>query len=91
MLKTLTPGLKKGCFKRVFSFKDGKAFCAIINRYRPDLLDYEKISKASSAEALNKAFDVAEESLEIPKMLDVDGTISLSVLLVFRHGKFCET
>ncbi|VDK34828.1 unnamed protein product [Taenia asiatica] len=54
------------------SFKDGKAFCAIINRYRPDLLDFNDVAKAPARDALTKAFDVAEESLSIPKMLDVD-------------------
>ena len=55
------------------SWKDGKAFCAIINRYRPDLLNYNDVSKGSSRDALTKAFDVADTSLGIPKMLDVDG------------------
>ncbi|VDD81674.1 unnamed protein product [Mesocestoides corti] len=54
------------------SFKDGKAFCAIINRYRPDVLNFDEVAKASSRDALTKAFDVAEQSLSIPKMLDVD-------------------
>ncbi|KAH9286330.1 Alpha-actinin, sarcomeric [Echinococcus granulosus] len=57
------------------SFKDGKAFCAIINRYRPDLLNFNDVAKAPARYALTKAFDVAEESLSIPKMLDVDDMI----------------
>nr|CDS33844.1 alpha actinin sarcomeric [Hymenolepis microstoma] len=57
------------------SWKDGKAFCAIINRYRPDLLNYDDISKAPPKDALSKAFDVAEDSLKIPKMLDVNDMI----------------
>ncbi|XP_022253656.1 alpha-actinin-like, partial [Limulus polyphemus] len=54
------------------SWKDGLAFCALIHRHRPDLLDYSKLSKDNPLENLNLAFDVAEKHLNIPKMLDSD-------------------
>ena len=49
------------------------AFCALIHRHRPDLIDYAKLSKDNPLENLNTAFDVAEKYLDIPRMLDPDG------------------
>ncbi|XP_046382631.1 alpha-actinin, sarcomeric isoform X1 [Ischnura elegans] len=58
------------------SFKDGLAFCALIHRHRPDLIDYHKLSKDNPLENLNTAFDVAEKYLDIPRMLDPDDLIN---------------
>lgn len=58
------------------SFKDGLAFCALIHRHRPDLLDYDKLSKNNDMENLNLAFDIAEKHLDIPRMLDPEDIVN---------------
>lgn len=54
------------------SFKDGLAFCALIHRHRPDLLDYDSLKKGNDMYNLNLAFEIAEKHLDIPKMLDAE-------------------
>ncbi|KAK7901891.1 hypothetical protein WMY93_018660 [Mugilogobius chulae] len=58
------------------SWKDGLAFCALIHRHRPDLIDYSKLNKDDPLGNLNLAFDIAEKHLDIPKMLDAEDIIN---------------
>lgn len=43
------------------SFQNGLALCAIINRYRPDLLDFASLDPANVAGNNQLAFDILEE------------------------------
>lgn len=62
---------------KYFSWKDGLAFCALIHRHRPELIDYSKLHKGDPLHNLNLAFDVAEKYLDIPRMLDPEGQFFL--------------
>uniref|UniRef100_A0A8D0G4W8 Microtubule actin crosslinking factor 1 n=1 Tax=Sphenodon punctatus TaxID=8508 RepID=A0A8D0G4W8_SPHPU len=52
-------------------WSDGKMFNAIIHRYRPDLVDMERVQIQSSRENLEQAFEVAER-LGVTRLLDAE-------------------
>lgn len=54
------------------------AFCAIINRHRPDLLDYDECDPSKPLENLETAFSVAKKELDVIRFLDPEGIIFLS-------------
>ena len=54
------------------SFKNGLAFCALIHRHQPQLIDYDSLNKDNAQQNLELAFSVAEKAMNIPRLLDVE-------------------
>lgn len=54
------------------SWRDGLAFNALIHKHRPDLIQFEKLSKSTPIQNLNNAFNVAEDKLGLIKLLDAE-------------------
>jgi len=58
------------------SWKDGLAFCALIHRHRPDLIDYDSLRKDNPRENFRVALETADKYLDIPPMLDAEDMIT---------------
>ncbi|XP_076252536.1 spectrin beta chain isoform X3 [Rhynchophorus ferrugineus] len=54
------------------SWRDGLAFNALIHKHRPDLIQFDKLSKSNPIHNLNNAFTVAEDKLGLTKLLDAE-------------------
>ena len=52
--------------------------------YRPDIINYSSLRPNQHEANLNNAFNVAEESLGIAKLLDAEGTIIFFTLMTFE-------
>ncbi|XP_043586069.1 F-actin-monooxygenase Mical isoform X4 [Bombus pyrosoma] len=51
------------------SFKNGLAICAIIHRYRPNLIDFHNLNPDDAVTNNQLAFDILEKELSIPPIM----------------------
>uniref|UniRef100_A0A7S4F0G7 Calponin-homology (CH) domain-containing protein n=2 Tax=Chrysotila carterae TaxID=13221 RepID=A0A7S4F0G7_CHRCT len=51
-------------------FNDGKAFCALIHKHEASALDFVAACRKEPVETLTHAFNVAEETFAVPKLLE---------------------
>ncbi|KAM6959480.1 LOW QUALITY PROTEIN: spectrin beta chain, non-erythrocytic 4 [Aplochiton taeniatus] len=51
-------------------WRDGLAFNALIHRHRPDLIPFHKLTRSNATHNLQQAFNIAEHSLGLTKLLD---------------------
>ncbi|XP_030854304.1 spectrin beta chain, non-erythrocytic 1 isoform X1 [Strongylocentrotus purpuratus] len=57
------------------SWRDGLAFNALVHKHRPDLIDYNKLTKVQPVQNLNNVFNVAEQKLGLMKLLDPEDIV----------------
>ncbi|XP_036148722.1 F-actin-monooxygenase Mical isoform X2 [Monomorium pharaonis] len=61
------------------SFKDGLAICAIVHRYRPDLIDFYSLNAKDAVKNNQLAFDILEKELNIPPIMTGEEMIQCDV------------
>jgi len=59
------------------SWSSGLAFCALINHFRPELLDYNALDRANEPNNCNQAFDACRK-LGITVFLDVEDLVGVT-------------
>lgn len=58
-------------------FTHGKVLCALIHRYRPDLVDFASLGDIPAEQCNAKAFDILENDLGIPRVMQSSDSVNI--------------
>ncbi|XP_055712879.1 F-actin-monooxygenase Mical isoform X2 [Phlebotomus papatasi] len=58
-------------------FTHGKVLCALIHRYRPDLVDFASLGDIPAEQCNAKAFDILENDLGIPRVMQPSDSVNI--------------
>ncbi|XP_050301484.1 spectrin beta chain-like isoform X2 [Anthonomus grandis grandis] len=67
------------------SWTDGLAFNALIHKHRPDLIEFDHLTKNNPMYNLINAFNIAEKKLELPKLLDAEDMALLDEISIMTY------
>merc|ERR1711997_309221 len=62
------------------AWRSGLAFCAIIARFRPDLIEFDSLDMNNSFDNCKTAFSLAETELDIPALLEASDMVNMRLL-----------
>ena len=62
------------------SWRNGMAFCAIIHKFRPELINFDQLDPDDAFGNNELAFTTAEQHLGIPALLDPQDMVECEVL-----------
>jgi hypothetical protein len=57
------------------SLADGVVFLALLNNFDPTIIDFDSFDKSDKHRTLEAALSIAEDTLGIPNLLDVESVI----------------
>lgn len=61
-------------------FTNGQVLCALIHRYRPDLVDLNTLKDCTADECNERAFTIFQNELNIPKVMTANESFNLELI-----------